>query len=187
MTQPDPQGNGINLNKLADSGRDHHDLRIDPPSSTSHADDVPGWVADATRPQAQAQPQTQTQTQSEQYQGQPTAGGAPWNLASLSDIGTRKLVAGLLAIFLGAFGAHKFYLGRTTPGLTVLLLHIGGWFLTGVLSIITLGIGAIILIPLMTLVATALGIVGLIEGIVYLTRSDQEFNQTYVLGKKDWF
>ncbi|AWN23864.1 hypothetical protein DKM44_12025 [Deinococcus irradiatisoli] len=191
MTQPDPQGNGINLNKPADSGRDQGDLRIDPPTSTAHTADVPGWVADATRPQDRPQAQHQHQGQPDfgnrAPTGQPGAGGAPWNLASLSDIGTKKLVAGLLAIFLGAFGAHKFYLGRTTPGLIVLLVHIGGWFLTGVLSIVTLGLGAIILVPLMSLVATALGIVGLIEGIVYLTRSDQDFYQTYVVGKKDWF
>jgi alpha-acetolactate decarboxylase len=31
------------------------------------------------------------------------------------------------------------------------------------------------------------GLIGLIEGIIYLTKSDQEFDQTYVFGKKEWF
>jgi hypothetical protein len=31
------------------------------------------------------------------------------------------------------------------------------------------------------------GIIGLIEGIIYLTKSDDEFAQTYVIGKRGWF
>ena len=34
---------------------------------------------------------------------------------------------------------------------------------------------------------TISGIVGLIEGIIYLTKSDDEFNSTYVTSKKAWF
>ena len=72
----------------------------------------------------------------------------------------KKLIAGLLGIFLGAFGAHKFYLGYTKAGiihLVVLLLTCGS-------------------VP---------GIVGLIEGIMYLTKSDEEFESVYVNGDKD--
>jgi hypothetical protein len=32
-----------------------------------------------------------------------------------------------------------------------------------------------------------MGPIGLIEGILYLTKSDEEFYRTYVLGKKEWF
>ena len=32
-----------------------------------------------------------------------------------------KIVAGLLAIFLGSFGLHKFYLGKTAQGVVMLL------------------------------------------------------------------
>jgi len=32
-----------------------------------------------------------------------------------------------------------------------------------------------------------MSIIGLIEGIIYLTKSDAEFNSTYVRGKKGWF
>ena len=31
------------------------------------------------------------------------------------------------------------------------------------------------------------GLVGLIEGIIYLTKSDEEFYNTYQVGKKPWF
>ena len=31
------------------------------------------------------------------------------------------------------------------------------------------------------------GIIGLIEGIIYLTKSDADFIQTYQVGKKEWF
>ncbi|MGI9527654.1 MAG: TM2 domain-containing protein [Weeksellaceae bacterium] len=73
----------------------------------------------------------------------------------------KKLLAGLLGIFLGTFGAHKFILGYQKEGIIQL-----------VGSILTCGIG---------------GIVGLIEGIIYLTKSDEEFYQTYQVGKKPWF
>ena len=32
-----------------------------------------------------------------------------------------------------------------------------------------------------------MGIIGLVEGILYLTKSDEEFVATYVRGKKGWF
>ena len=192
MTQPDSEGSGINLNK-PDAA---NELRIDPPHPQPAPQDVPSWVSEATRqPRPQGAPvqptATPPQPQPDFNARQPaahlTGDAAPLNIVPQSETGTRKLVAGLLAIFLGAFGAHKFYLGRTTPGLIVLLAHIGGWFVTLVLSILTLGLGAIILVPLMGLVASALCIIGLIEGVVYLTRSDEEFAQTYLIGKKDWF
>jgi hypothetical protein len=37
-------------------------------------------------------------------------------------------------------------------------------------------------------IATAvMGIIGLIEGIIYLTKSDEEFDATYVYAKRGWF
>ena len=69
----------------------------------------------------------------------------------------KKLVAGILAILLGGFGIHKFYLGYITAGVVQLILS----FLCG--------IG---------------GIIGLIEGIIYLTKSDDEFEAVYVNGDK---
>jgi TM2 domain-containing membrane protein YozV len=85
-----------------------------------------------------------------------------------------KTVAGILGILLGGFGAHKFYLGRTTSG----TLMLAG-------SIFGVCCGSFLIIPL--LFPMVFGVIGLIEGILYLTKSDQEFQQTYVYGEKDWF
>ncbi len=73
----------------------------------------------------------------------------------------KKLLAGILAIVIGSLGIHKFVLGYTQEGIIQI-----------VISIFTCGIG---------------GIIGLIEGIIYLTKSDEEFYQTYQVGKKGWF
>jgi len=77
----------------------------------------------------------------------------------------KKIAAGVCGILLGALGIHKFILGYTTQGIIMLLV-----------SILTLGFGA----PIM-------GIIGLIEGILYLTKSDEDFSKTYVQNKKGWF
>jgi TM2 domain-containing membrane protein YozV len=80
-----------------------------------------------------------------------------------------KIAAGLLGIFLGALGIHKFYLGYNVPGIIMLVVTlVGSWF--------TFGIAAMVM-----------GIIGLIEGIIYLTKSDPDFHATYVAGKKGWF
>jgi len=42
-------------------------------------------------------------------------------------------------------------------------------------SILTCGFGGVVM-----------GIIGLIEGIIYLTKSDEEFAQTYLSSKKGW-
>lgn len=83
-----------------------------------------------------------------------------------------KLVAGLLAIFLGGLGVHKFYLGYNGPGLVYLITNTVGWIVT----IFLLGLPNIVL-----------GFMALIEGIIYLTKTDDDFQQTYVVGKKPWF
>lgn len=78
-----------------------------------------------------------------------------------------KVAAGLLAIFLGGLGIHKFYLGYTMQGIILLLVTI---------------LGALLLIgPLIT------GVISLIEGIIYLTKSDEDFYNIYVANKKEWF
>lgn len=73
----------------------------------------------------------------------------------------KKLAAGLLGILLGSFGANKFYLGYTNEGIIQI-----------VLNIVTCGIA---------------GIIPFIEGIIYLTMSDEQFDRTYVQNKKAWF
>ena len=76
-----------------------------------------------------------------------------------------KIAAGLLAIFLGALGIHKFYLGYTKQGIITL-----------VISLFTFGIGAAVM-----------QIIGIIEGIMYLSKSDEEFEMTYLDYQKCWF
>lgn len=83
-----------------------------------------------------------------------------------------KTAAGLLAIFLGGLGIHKFYLGYTGPGLVYLLTNTVGWIVT----IFLLGVPNMVL-----------AIIALVEGIVYLTKTDEEFEQLYVVGRKPWF
>ncbi|HEX5832762.1 MAG TPA: TM2 domain-containing protein [Pyrinomonadaceae bacterium] len=77
----------------------------------------------------------------------------------------KKMVAGILAILLGSLGVHKFILGYTTEGVIMLLV-----------SILSCGILAVI--P---------SVIGIVEGIMYLTKSDEEFVRTYIQSKKGWF
>ena len=80
----------------------------------------------------------------------------------------KKILAGILAIVLGWLGVHKFILGYQKEGIIMAVLGVAGWFLCGI--------------------PTALvSIVGLVEGIIYLTKSDEEFYNTYQAGKKPWF
>jgi len=69
----------------------------------------------------------------------------------------KKVLAAILAIIIGGLGIHKFVLGYNKEGIIQLILGFA------------CGIGALI---------------GLIEGVIYLTKSDEEFYQTYQVGKK---
>ncbi len=84
---------------------------------------------------------------------------------SASNIQGKKIAAGICGILLGALGVHKFILGRTVPGIIMLLV-----------SVLTLGF-----------LSWLMAIIGIIEGIIYLTKSDEDFYNTYVVGKKGWF
>ena len=66
--------------------------------------------------------------------------------------GPDRTTAGIFALLLGGIGAHKFYMGKTGMGLLYLCFV---WTL----------------IP---------AIIGFIEGILYLTKSDEEFQRKYV-------
>ena len=85
----------------------------------------------------------------------------------------KRILAGVLAIILGSLGVHKFVLGYNNEGIIILVATIIGY---ATLCII---IGAFVL--------TATSILGLIEGIIYLTKSDVEFYETYQRNKKAWF
>lgn len=95
------------------------------------------------------------------------------------DVAQKKLIAGLLAIFLGGLGVHKFYLGNTQPGVIMLAATIGGWVLGVIGSFIIVG-AVFFLVPFLV------GLLGFIEGIIYLTKSDADFQREYISGKKAW-
>jgi TM2 domain-containing membrane protein YozV len=82
-------------------------------------------------------------------------------LARASD----KLAAGICGILLGSFGIHKFILGYTGAGLIMLLV-----------TVLTCGIGGCVM-----------HVIGLIEGIIYLCKPDEEFVRVYIDGRKEWF
>lgn len=73
----------------------------------------------------------------------------------------KKVVAGICAILFGWLGVHKFVLGYTTEGIIQLCI-----------GLVTCGLSSIL---------------SIIEGIIYLTKSDEEFVRTYIQNKKGWF
>lgn len=77
----------------------------------------------------------------------------------------KKIIAGVLGILLGAFGIHKFVLGYTVEGIIMLAV-----------TVLTCGFGGMVM-----------GIIGLVEGILYLTKTDAEFEATYVQNQRGWF
>ncbi|MGA9116052.1 MAG: TM2 domain-containing protein [Bacteroidota bacterium] len=93
-------------------------------------------------------------------------------IGSAGSSGKSKIAAGLLAIFLGGIGVHKFYLGFTGPALVFLLVNTIGFAVTWLM----------LFIP-----NIVLGIIAFVEGIIYLTKSDEEFERDYVVQKKQWF
>lgn len=108
-----------------------------------------------------------------------------------------RIVAALLAFFLGGFGVHKFYLGKTQAGIIHILLAIGGSVLFfiglagGVIGSLSGsgGVGGVGLVLLIVgfVAVTANGLVCLVETVMYLTKSDEDFNRIYVGTSKSWF
>jgi TM2 domain-containing membrane protein YozV len=116
-------------------------------------------------PPSQQQPQQNWQQQPPppQYGQQPQYGMAP-QYGQPYPQRKDKTTAALLAIFLGGLGIHKFYLGgpkQKTAGIIQI-----------VVTIVTCGFGSVL---------------ALIEGIIYLTKDEQQFEYEYVQGGKDWF
>lgn len=83
----------------------------------------------------------------------------------MSDTGSKRIAAGVCGILLGSLGVHKFILGYTKEGVIMLLI-----------TVLTCGFGSAVS-----------GLIGLIEGIMYLVKSDTEFEEIYVKNKKGWF
>lgn len=85
----------------------------------------------------------------------------------------KKVLVGVLAIIFGQLGVHKFMLGYQKEGIILLVATVIGY------ATMCLIFGSFIVM--------ATSIIGLIEGIIYLTKSDEEFYNTYQVGKKPWF
>jgi TM2 domain-containing membrane protein YozV len=80
-------------------------------------------------------------------------------------MGTNRVLCGILGILLGSLGVHKFVNGYTKEGVIMLLV-----------SLLTCGIGA-----------TVMSVIGIVEGIMYLTKTDEQFQSEYGSGQKGWF
>lgn len=92
-----------------------------------------------------------------------------------SDVAEKKILAGILGILLGSLGVHKFVLGYSQEGVLMLGLTLASW----VVTFCTFGLT--FFLPL------AISVIGMVEGIIYLTKSDEEFAATYIEGRKPWF
>lgn len=86
----------------------------------------------------------------------------------------KKIIVGVLAIVLGCLGVHKFVLGNIGAGIVMLVVSVVGGLA-----------GTCLCLP--GLAAYAMGLVGLIEGIIYLAMPDDQFYRTHIVGKRPWF
>lgn len=78
------------------------------------------------------------------------------------------VVAGVLAIFFGVFGIHKFYLGFTNEGFIMLGITIIGLLLSW-------GAAAFIV-----------ALMSVMEGLIYLIKTQKQFDLDYVYGSRKW-
>ncbi|WP_418264576.1 TM2 domain-containing protein [Flavobacterium faecale] len=85
-----------------------------------------------------------------------------WNDPHSYEEDSKRLAAGILAIVLAPFGVHKFLLGYVKEGIIWLIM-----------SAVTMGM--------------LTGFLGIMEGFLYLSKSDEEFYDTYQLHTKKWF
>lgn len=130
-----------------------------------------------------AQPQPQAQAPQQPYGAQPGYGSVPpqnpygqqaqygyQQPYAAPAVGEKDHVAaGLLALFLGWLGVHKFYLGYNTSGFIMLGTSILGGILT------------------LSVASWAIWVIAIVEGIFYLSKSQTEFEQMYVINKREWF
>lgn len=135
--------------------------------SSQQASDV--WGQTYWQASGQANQQSQGPWQANQAYSQPY--GQPYQQPYAQAAPNTKdhVAAGLLAIFLGSLGIHKFYLGYNTPGFIMLAVTIVG-------SIFSLGLAGL-----------AMVVISIVEGVLYLSKSQTEFEQIYVFNKKEWF
>lgn len=88
----------------------------------------------------------------------------------------KKVLAGVLALVMGGFGVHKFVLGYNAEGILLLLAN---FIIIPAVGFATCGIGWFLYV--------FTTIIPIVEGIIYLTKTDEEFYQMYQVNKKPWF
>ena len=104
----------------------------------------------------------------------PAAAGATHVDPNVQAFAGKKIAAGICGILLGSLGIHKFILGLNSGGAIMLIVTIVGYVS-----------GCLLIFPFFA--AWAMGLIGLIEGIIYLTKTDAEFYDTYAVQQKQWF
>ena len=98
-----------------------------------------------------------------------TAQSSEYSDPSWDEIKSKKTTAGIIGLFFGAFGAHKFVIGYQKEGFIYLGVSVVG-------GIITCG-GAL----------AVTSILALIESIMLLTKTPEEFKRLYIDKKTPWF
>ena len=86
----------------------------------------------------------------------------------------KKFSAGICALLFGIFGLHKFLLGLHSAGLIMLAVSLSGVVLTPCLLVPIFG-------PFI------MWTIGVIEGIIYLSKSEDQFYQDYAIQRRQWF
>ena len=134
----------------------------------------PASFGSQPQPQQPTPPATAWQPDAQQAQGQPyvqqPGAQQPAQPYAAPAVGEKDHVAaGLLALFLGWLGVHKFYLGYNTSGFIMLGTSILGGILT------------------LSVASWAIWVIAIVEGIFYLSKSQTEFEQMYVINKREWF
>ncbi|MDE2127050.1 MAG: TM2 domain-containing protein [Armatimonadetes bacterium] len=81
-----------------------------------------------------------------------------------------KVIAALLALFLGGTGAHGFYLGNRRMGFTILAVNLLG------IPLLLIGVGVVVI--------GAVSLLCFVQTFVYLIRSEADFYQDYVVEKR---
>ena len=82
-----------------------------------------------------------------------------------ADAAGKRAAAGICGILLGSLGIHKFILGYYFAGTVMLLITLSSCCMFSGIS----------------------HLIGLIEGILYLLKSDEEFYKTYIVNRRPWF
>ena len=98
-----------------------------------------------------------------------TAQSSEYSDPTWDEIKSKKTTAGIIGLFFGAFGAHKFVIGYQKEGFIYLGVSVVG-------GIITCG-GAL----------AVTSILALIESIMLLTKTPEEFKRLYIDKKTPWF